>query len=252
MNKPDTVVIVPTYNEVDNIQELITQLLALPVNLGVIVVDDNSPDGTGDVADQCSERYPDRVHVVHRPGKLGLGTAYIAGFHLALDKLNAQQIMTMDADFSHNPRYIESMINKSESADVVIGSRYVEGGGSLNCTWKRIWLSKIANFIARAALGLHARDTTAGFRLYHNDVLQSIPLDQVFSNGYSFLVEMLFMCQRRGWHIGEVPIIFEDRRKGTTKISRGEVFKAQYTVLRLLARRLLAKPRPDITDGSQV
>ena len=249
MNNPDTVVIVPTYNESDNIDELITRLLDLPVNLGVIVVDDNSPDGTGLKADLWAEREPERVHVVHRPGKLGLGTAYISGIHLALDRVGAQRIMTMDADFSHNPRYIPAMIEMSEHNDVVIGSRYVPGGGSLHCTWKRIWLSKIANFVARSSLGLQARDTTAGFRLYHRHVLESIPLEQVFSSGYSFLVEMLFMCQRRGWQIGEVPIIFEDRRKGTTKISRNEVIKAQYTVLRLLIRRLLAVPRSPSDGG---
>lgn len=250
MNYPETVVIVPTYNEADNLDELITQLIALPVNLGVIIVDDNSPDGTGQKADLWSEREPDRVNVVHRPGKLGLGTAYISGFKLAIDKLNARRIMTMDADFSHNPRYIPAMIKLSEQKDVVIGSRYVEGGGSLNCTWKRIWLSKGANFVARGLLGLQARDTTAGFRLYHHYVLESIPLEQIFSSGYSFLVEMLFMCQRRGWQIGEVPIIFEDRRKGTTKISRNEVIKAQYTVFRLLARRSLTNPRPASSDDA--
>lgn len=244
MEDLSTVVIVPTYNEADNIDDLITQLLALPQNLGVIVVDDNSPDGTGDKADQWALQEPGRVHVVHRPGKLGLGTAYIAGFRLALEELDSSRVMTMDADFSHNPRFIPAMIELSQGKDVVIGSRYVSGGGSMNCTWKRIWLSKIANFVARGALGLQARDTTAGFRLYRREVLESIPLDQVFSSGYSFLVEMLFMCQRRGWDIGEVPIIFEDRRKGTTKISRNEVIKAQYTVARLLARRIATDPRP--------
>jgi hypothetical protein len=118
----------------------------------------------------------------------------------------------------------------------------VPGGGSKNCTWKRVWLSKAANFVARSALGLEAHDTTAGFRLYHRTVLDSIPLDSIFSSGYSFLVEMLFMCQRRGWRIGEVPIVFEDRRKGTTKISRQEVLRAQYTVGRLFARRVLSWP----------
>jgi len=249
MDNLDTVVIVPTYNEADNIDELITQLLALPVNLGVIVVDDNSPDGTGQKAEQWSQRETGRIHVVHRPGKLGLGTAYISGFRLALDKLDARRIMTMDADFSHNPRYIPAMIELSKQNDVVIGSRYVAGGGSLNCTRKRIWLSKLANLTARALLGLQARDTTAGFRLYHRHVLETIPLEQVFSSGYSFLVEMLFMCQRRRWLIGEVPIIFEDRRKGTTKISRNEVIKAQYTVFRLFTRRLLTHPRSVSRDG---
>jgi dolichol-phosphate mannosyltransferase len=232
-----TFVIVPTYNEADNLDELITQLLALPVNLGVIVVDDNSPDGTGALADRWVEREPGRVSVVHRPGKMGLGTAYIAGFRRAFT-LNAARIMTMDADFSHNPRYIPDMITMSREKHVVIGSRYVPGGGAINCNWKRILLSKGANLFARMLLGLRARDATAGFRLYRREVLESIPLDQIFSSGYSFLVEMLFLCQRRGWQIGEVPIIFEDRRKGTTKISRQEVYKAQYTLLRLFARRL--------------
>jgi glycosyltransferase involved in cell wall biosynthesis len=238
MSQTENLVIVPTYNEADNIDDLLSQLLALPLPIGVIVVDDNSPDGTGETADHWATRYPGRIRVVHRPGKLGLGTAYIAGFRTALDDPYVECILTMDADFSHNPRHIPDMINLGQTKDVVIGSRYVTGGGSQNCTWKRIWLSKIANFVARTLLRLQARDTTAGFRLYHRRVLQSIPLDQVFSSGYSFLVEMLFMCQRRGWEIGEVPIIFEDRRKGKTKISRQEIFKAQYTVFRLFFRQL--------------
>ena len=233
----ETVVIVPTYNEADNLDDLVSQLLVLPVSLGVIVVDDNSPDGTGDLADEWAAQEPERVFVVHRPGKMGLGTAYIAGFHKGL-KLGIERIMTMDADFSHHPRYIPAMIELSEHKHVVIGSRYVAGGGSRNCTWKRIVLSKGANLVARMLLGLKARDATAGFRLYRREVLASIPLDRIFSSGYSFLVEMLFMCQRRGWQVGEVPIVFEDRRKGQTKISRQEVFKAQYTVFRLFVRRL--------------
>lgn len=233
-----TFVIVPTFNEADNLDDLVTQLLALPVNLGVVIVDDNSPDGTGDLADAWAARHPDRVHVVHRAGKLGLGTAYIAGFKKALLELNADRIMTMDADFSHNPRYIPAMIELSREKHVVIGSRYVPGGGSLNCTWKRIMLSRASNFVVHMLLGLKAKDATAGFRLYRREVLESIPLDEIFSSGYSFLVETLFMCQRRGWQIGEVPIMFEDRRKGTTKISKQEVYKAQYTVFRLFLRRL--------------
>jgi glycosyltransferase involved in cell wall biosynthesis len=237
----DTFVIVPTYNEADNINDLVQQLLDLPVDLGVIVVDDNSPDGTGRLADAWAERYPEQVRVLHRPGKLGLGTAYVAGFEYGLEQLGAARLLTMDADFSHNPRYIPDMIALSSTKDMVIGSRYVPGGGTRYCTWKRIVLSRIANFVARTLLSLKARDTTAGFRLYHRRVLKSIPLDEIFSSGYSFLVEMLFMCQRRGWQIGEVPIIFEDRRKGTTKISRQEVIKAQYTVFRLFFRRLTGR-----------
>jgi hypothetical protein len=153
-------------------------------------------------------------------------------------QLGGTVMITMDADFSHNPRYIPAMLELGREKHVVIGSRYVPGGGSLHCTWKRIMLSKWANFYARKMLGLQANDATAGFRLYRREVLESIPLDEIFSSGYSFLVEMLFLCQRRGWQIGEVPIIFEDRRAGKTKISRQEIFKAQYTVLRLFSRRL--------------
>jgi len=251
MDPIDTFVIVPTYNESDNIDELITQLLALPNELGIIVVDDNSPDGTGKLADSWAHEYPDRIHVVHRPGKLGLGTAYIAGFRKGFF-LRAKSLMTMDADFSHNPRHIPAMIEMSKIKHVVIGSRYVPGGGQRNCTRKRIFLSKAANFVARLLLDLKAKDATAGFRLYHREVLESIPLNEIFSSGYSFLVEMLFLCQRRGWQIGEVPIIFEDRRKGTTKISRHEVFKAQYTVFRLFLRRLRrGEPRrPEVPISS--
>lgn len=233
----ETYVVVPTYNEADNLDELLTELLDLPVKLGVIVVDDNSPDGTGELADKWAQRFPGRVHVVHRPAKLGLGTAHIAGMRRALD-LGARAVMTMDADFSHHPRYIPAMIAKAREMHVVIGSRYEPGGGSRNCSWKRVAMSRGANLFARTLLSLKAKDATAGFRLYRREVLESIPLGQIFSNGYSFLVEMMFMCQRRGWSIGEVPIIFEDRRKGQTKISRQEIYRALYTVLRLVVRRV--------------
>lgn len=240
-NPNDTFVIVPTYNEADNLPDLLQQLLDLPVPVGVIVVDDNSADGTGKLADDWAAEYPGRVFVIHRPGKMGLGTAYIAGFQFALSLPDTQRVMTMDADFSHNPRYIPAMVEMSRRKHIVIGSRYVPGGGAINCSWQRVLLSKGANLLAKTALGLEAMDTTAGFRLYRRQVLESIPLENIFSSGYSFLVEMLFMCQRRGWQVGEVPITFEDRRRGTTKISRQEVFKAQYTVLRLFGRRLLRR-----------
>lgn len=246
-NQIDTKVIIPTYNESDNIDELVQAILGLPVKIGMIIVDDNSPDGTGEKANLWSLKHPEEIHVIHRAGKMGLGTAYIAGFEFALSMPNIRRIMTMDADFSHHPRYIPDIINLSRDKHVVIGSRYVAGGGAVNCTKERILLSQVANLVAKLILGLEAMDTTAGFRLYRREVLESIPLDNIFSSGYSFLVEMLFMCQRRGWQIGEVPIIFEDRRAGTTKISRQEIYKAQYTILRLAARRLLRRaPRQPI------
>ena len=233
----DNYVVIPTYNEADNLPELIRQIMDLPVPVGVIVVDDNSPDGTGDVAEGCSLEFPGQIHTIHREGKLGLGTAYVAGFRRAME-LGAKQIMTMDADFSHHPRYIPAMIAHSQDKDVVIGSRYVQGGGTLHCTAGRRALSWSANLIARGALGLQARDATAGFRLYRREVLDSIPLGAIFSSGYSFLVEMLYLVQQAGWRVGESPIVFEDRRAGTSKISRREVFRAMYTVARLSYRRL--------------
>jgi dolichol-phosphate mannosyltransferase len=234
------VVIVPTYNERDNIDILLGDLVSLPVNLNVINVDDNSPDGTGEAADAWAARYPDRVQVVHRAGKLGLGTAYIAGFQRAFES-DFDRIMTMDADFSHHPRYIPAMLDLSRERELVIGSRYVPGGGTLNCTWKRKLLSQGANTFTKVMLGLSAKDCTAGFRCYRRGVLQAIDLDSIRSNGYSFLIEMIFYVQRRGFSIGETPIIFEDRRRGTSKISQSEVLRALQTVERLSVRRLREK-----------
>ncbi len=233
-------IIIPTYNESDNIERLITAILALPLEAQVIVVDDNSPDGTGARVDALATRDA-RVVCVHRPAKLGLGTAHIAGMRHAFT-LNADPILTMDADFSHHPRYIPNLIAGLERHDVVIGSRYTAGGGMEGRDAKLRVVSWGANLFARTMLGLKATDCTAGFRAYRRAVLESIDLDSVFSNGYSFLIEMLFLCQARGWRVGEVPIIYQDRRAGTSKISRTEIYKATYTVLRLTWRRLRLAP----------
>lgn len=235
-------VIVPTYNEEENIESLVTQLLALPTGVHVIIVDDNSPDGTGAIADRLAAESEGRMEVIHRAGKLGLGTAYIAGFRRAL-AAGAELICTMDADFSHNPRYIPAMVKKIEQGhDLVIGSRYVPGGGTSGCTIKRKLLSWGANAFARLTLGLHAHDTTAGFRCYRRQVLEDVGLDTVKADGYSFLVEMLYHVQRRGWRVGETPIIFENRQQGVSKISQGEIFHAIATVLRMGWNRLTRRP----------
>jgi dolichol-phosphate mannosyltransferase len=231
--------IVPTYNEKENIELLIGEIFDLPVPMDVIVVDDNSPDGTGKIADRLAARHPMRVHVVHRPGKLGLGTAYIAGFKKAL-AMGASRIVTMDADFSHHPRYIPAMLHKCEEVGLVIGSRYVDGGGATQCSFHRKVLSRGANNFAHLMLGLHAHDATAGFRCYRREVLESIDLDSIRADGYSFLIEMLFRCQQAGWQVGEVPIIFLNRVRGASKISREEIVKALWTVLRLIPRRFFA------------
>jgi glycosyltransferase involved in cell wall biosynthesis len=228
-------VVIPTYNESDNIPTLVSQILALPIDAHVIVVDDNSPDGTGKILDEMAG-HDARVHPVHRPAKLGLGTAHIAGMRHAF-ALNLEPVVTMDADFSHHPRYIPDLIAGLDKHDVMIGSRYVPGGGTRFFSVQRQFLSNGANAFARLALGLKARDCTAGFRVYRRAVLESIDLDCIFSNGYSFLIELLFLCQRNGWRIGESPIIYEDRRAGKSKISKAEIYKATYTVLRLFWRR---------------
>lgn len=229
-------VIIPTYNELDNIQNLVNQILALPLDLHVIVVDDNSPDGTGKLVDDLAQA-ESRLHCVHRPAKLGLGTAHIAGMRHAF-QLQLDPILTMDADFSHHPRYIPNLIQHLDQYDVMIGSRYVRGGGMQGRDLKLRFVSWGANWFARTMLNLKANDCTSGFRAYRRAVLESINLDAVFSNGYSFLIEMLFLCQARGWRIGETPIVYEDRRAGTSKISRKEIYKATYTVMRLTYRRL--------------
>ena len=233
-------IIIPTYNEKENIESLVTQLLALPTRVHIIVVDDNSPDGTGKIADRLAAENAGQVSVIHRPSKLGLGTAYIAGFKEALAE-GADLVCSMDADFSHNPRYVPDIIDKiNQGYDLVIGSRYVRGGGSTQ-TMNRKVISWGANTVARVLLGLHAHDTTAGFRCYRLQVLQSMDLDSIKSSGYSFLFEMLFRVEQHGWKVGEVPIIFEDRRLGASKISRNEIVKALRALLRLAPRRLVKK-----------
>lgn len=224
-------VIIPTYNESENIALLIGELHKFVPTLHIIVVDDNSPDGTGQILDDLAARDA-RVIPIHRPAKLGLGTAHIAGMKYAIAHSH-EPILTMDADFSHAPKFVPDMLQAMQKYDVVIGSRYVPGGGTLNCTFARKLLSRGANLFARTMLGLDATDTTAGFRAYRRAVLESIALDHIKSNGYSFLMEMLYQCQKHGWRVGEVPIIFQDRLLGSSKISRQEIYKAMGTVVRL-------------------
>jgi dolichol-phosphate mannosyltransferase len=239
--RPHTTVIVPTYNEKENIESLVTHLLALPMQSHVIVVDDNSPDGTGAIADRLATEHDGRVTVIHRAGKLGLGTAYVVGFKRALSE-GADLICTMDADFSHNPRYVPDLIDKiGQGYDLAIGSRYVDGGGTSGCTMIRKLLSWAANAFARAALGLHAHDATAGFRCYRRQVLETVGIDEIKAEGYSFLIEMLFRARRQGWKVGESPILFENRRQGVSKISQDEIVRAVWTVLRLAWTRLASR-----------
>jgi dolichol-phosphate mannosyltransferase len=221
MDEKKVMVVVPTYNEADNLPTLVGELLALDLpNLQILVVDDNSPDGTGQVADDLVKRHPDRVHVLHREGRMGLGTAYITGFGYAIDQ-GVDYVVQMDADFSHSPSYIPQMLDQIEGYDLVVGSRYVSGG-SLDERWGmgRYFLSWWANSVyTRMILGLKVKDATAGFKCWRRATLEGIGLHRVNSNGYVFQVEMAFLTEKLGYRFLEIPIYFEDRRIGHSKMS---------------------------------
>jgi dolichol-phosphate mannosyltransferase len=221
MDKTELMVVIPTYNEAENLATLVGELLALDLpGLEILIVDDNSPDGTGEIANGLAERHPGRLHVLHRSGKLGLGTAYVTGFQYALDR-GAQYVVQMDADFSHSPGYIPQFVDALDTYDVVVGSRYVSGG-SLDDRWGwgRYFLSWWANSIyARVILGLRVKDVTAGFKCWRRATLEGIGLDRVRSNGYVFQVEMAYLTEKLGFRPLELPIHFEDRRIGHSKMT---------------------------------
>jgi len=212
-------IVLPTYNEAENLPKLVSALFSLPLDLAILVVDDNSPDGTGAVADELSEKNQDKVFALHRAGKLGLRSAYLEGFQRAF-RLGADAVVQMDADFSHDPAVLTEMARRIDSHDVVIGSRYVKGG-SLSKDWPawRKGLSAFGNFYARTILGLPLHDVTTGYRIWRREVLQNMPLGRIRSNGYIFLVEMAYVAFLMGYDISEVPIHFADRRWGKSKMS---------------------------------
>ena len=225
MSAATTLIIVPTYNERDNVERVTQEFLAPLPDADLLFVDDNSPDGTGELADQIAAANP-RVHVLHREGKLGLGSAYIAGFRWGLER-GYQLLFEMDADFSHDPRYLPAMAAAArEGADMVVGSRYVEGGGTENWGLGRRALSRFGGIYARSILGVAVQDMTAGFVCYRRETLETIDLDAVRSNGYSFQIEMKYRVLRAGLQIAEVPIVFVDRRVGQSKMSRAIVAEA--------------------------
>ncbi len=215
-----TFIILPTYNEAQNLAPMVEHLLGLPLDTRILVIDDNSQDGTGKIADALRDKNPDRVFAIHRPGKMGLGTAYVTGFAWALER-GADCVIQMDTDFSHSPDYLPGFIGKLNEFDVVVGSRYVPGG-KLDPRWSgwRYLLSKWANSIwVRLILGTQVRDATAGFKCWSRRALERIQLDNVLSNGYVFQVEMAYFSEKIGLHILEWPIYFEDRRIGKSKMS---------------------------------
>ncbi len=233
-----TVVIVPTYNEAANIQPFVEALLHLRVDdLKVLIVDDDSPDGTGEVADELHAQFPERVEVIHRREKAGLGTAYLEGFTRAL-RDGADYIAQMDADFSHSPRYIPKFLKKMPEYDVIIGSRYAPGG-RLDERWSfgRYLLSWWANSVyVRFLLGLRVRDATAGFKLFRREALERLDLARVRSNGYIFQVEIAYLCEELGFRILEWPIYFEDRRIGQSKMTMRVKLEAAWRVWEIRSR----------------
>ena len=212
-------IVIPTYNEAENLPKLVSALFSLPLDLHLLIVDDNSPDETGRLADELAEAYPEKIKVLHRPGKMGLRSAYLNGFQKIFDD-GPQAVVQMDADFSHDPGVLVDMAKKLETTDVVLGSRYVSGG-SVDKRWPiwRKWLSAFGNFYARTILGLPLHDVTTGYRMWRIDVLKQIPFERIQSSGYIFLVEMIYLTHCLEFKIGESPIYFADRRFGKSKMS---------------------------------
>ena len=223
-------VVLPTYNEAENLQPMVECVLGHGPH--VLVVDDGSPDGTGDIADGLVLDYPDRVAVIHRSGKLGLGTAYVAGFKQALTQ-GYDCILEMDCDFQHDPAYLPLLLDGIRSADLVLGSRYVPGGGTPNWSLVRRVISRGGSIYSQVLLGLPYHDLTGGFKCFRREVLAALDLDTVKSNGYAFQVELTNRAHRRGFRIVEVPIVFGERRKGTSKMSADIVLEAAVKVWRL-------------------
>ncbi len=239
-----TIVVIPTYNESDNLAAITAELFALDLSdLEILIVDDASPDGTGQIADELAQHYTGRFHVLHRPGKLGLGTAYVQGFMWALAH-GADFVIQMDADFSHSPAYIPQLLELIKDYDVVVGSRYVPGG-QLDERWSlwRWFLSWWANSVwTRLILGVHARDATAGFKCWRRKALEQIGLERIRSNGYVFQVEMAYVSEKIGLRILETPIYFEDRRIGQSKMTVPVKLEAALRVFEIRWRHRHVQP----------
>jgi dolichol-phosphate mannosyltransferase len=235
----EKLVIVPTYNERENIDPLLERLLALPYGLDVLVVDDGSPDGTAAAVQAWQARDP-RVHLLQRPGKMGLGSAYRDGFRYALAN-GAEYVFEMDADFSHDPNAIGDFLEAAKDADIVLGSRYLHGVTVVNWPLSRLILSYSANLYSRIITGLPIADATGGFKCFRRRALEGIRLDQVKTEGYGFQIEMTYRCWKRGFRIKEIPIVFVDRRAGISKMNRRIIFEAAGLVWKLRLLDLLGR-----------
>ncbi|GAB2999380.1 polyprenol monophosphomannose synthase [uncultured Cyclobacterium sp.] len=243
--KSSKLVIIPTFNEKENIQDMIVEVMALPESFDLLVIDDNSPDGTGELVKQMQETYPQRLSLIVRKGKLGLGTAYLEGFAYAL-KEGYEYIFEMDADFSHNPQDLSVLYTAAVTGnhDMVIGSRYVSGVNVVNWPMGRVLMSFFASKYVQLITGIPIKDTTAGFVCYHRKVLEAIQLDKVKFIGYAFQIEMKFTTWKMGFKILEVPIIFTDRTRGTSKMSKHIFREAILGVIYMKVKSIFVKPKP--------
>jgi dolichol-phosphate mannosyltransferase len=233
---PQVLVVVPTYNERDNLPLLVKGVLAHE-GFRMLIVDDGSPDGTGALADTLASEYPGRIEVMHRTGPRGLGRSYVDGLRKAISQLDVSLICQMDADLSHNPDYLPALAAAANDYDVVIGSRYLHGVSVVNWPLHRIFLSAFANRYIRAVTRLTPADCTSGFRCWRREALAQLPLSVMVSDGYAFLVEMLYEASQRGCRIGEVPIIFVERRQGQSKVSSAVLIESLITPWRLIFRK---------------
>ena len=232
-----TVVVIPTYNEADNIGRIVPAVLERDPDISVLVVDDNSPDGTAAIVKALPE-FGGRIKILERPGKAGLGAAYIAGFQWILANTDAEVIFEMDADFSHDPVAIDEFLEEIKTHDVVLGSRYLYGVTVVNWPLRRVILSVGANIYARVVTGMSIKDSTGGFKCFRRKVLEALPLPRIKSDGYSFQIEMNYHCWKRGYRIKEIPIMFVDRQVGISKMSNKIIWEAMWMVWALRFRRI--------------
>jgi len=236
---PKTLVVTPTYNEAENIERLISEVLSKGRDIDILIVDDNSPDGTAEIV-QRLQQSDSRIHLIRRAGKMGLGTAYVEGFKYALSN-RYDYVIEMDADFSHNPDEIPNFLLRIREYDLVLGSRYTNGVRVVNWPIRRLMLSYAANVYTRLITNMPVKDATSGFKCFRRSVLESIALDTIRSNGYAFQIEMTFLAWKKGFRICEIPIVFVDRRSGISKMSRKIVYEAALLVWKLKLRSILGR-----------
>ncbi|MCX6142875.1 MAG: polyprenol monophosphomannose synthase [Ignavibacteriales bacterium] len=232
-------VVIPTFNEADNLPQLLPMVLKHGDHFNILIVDDGSPDGTGKMVKEMQKTEP-RIHLIERPGKMGLGTAYVAGFKFAIAN-GFDFVFEMDADFSHDPAELPRLLEKAEEYDLVIGSRYIQGVNVVNWPMRRLLLSYFANIYTRVITGMPVRDATGGYKCFRRKVLESIDLDLIHSNGYAFQIEMNFKTWRKGYRMCEIPIVFVDRRIGVSKMSKRIVYEAVWMVWRLKIKSLFER-----------